>query len=436
MIQPARTLKTLWVLEWTDIEEPFFSDGRWMLPAVVSVFRQGGSPLLGQELLDELDQRRAERLICRLIADNGAPDRLYIAGADEWDEDGWEALGRDFGFTVSFYEEEDVRLPKAVLDARAARDNAANILRQHLAAQFPAASPAQKAALAAGLAETAATIRSPRKRRAMLERALDFDKNSVPALVALGETELSASDPDAALKLLARIPGLSSPLPSHITDPWEDPEARALLRGLYTQAMALWHKGSLADALATLETLLQRNPADHQGARFHIPLLMQLNDLHPEAARWFTFYQSRYPGDFHDPGLQFSWGLSLSIEEREDEAFHRYRQGILRNLYIAPQILDLPEPPSDFWHPNERSEPAYADEFCRSFGALWEREASARRFLAECHDRLQHEIQTLISIRRRLTALQDQRYDPDHEAKWNALMAEEKNLLEAAPPAS
>ncbi len=434
MIQQVKTSKIIWTLEWVDLEEPAFLADRCVLPSMVFVFRQGAAPPLGQELLAELDQRRAERLVNRLIADNGTPHRLFIAGADEWDEESWEAFGRDFGISITFYEEEDSRLPKAVIEARLGRDAAAATLRQRLAAETAKISAEHKLALAETLADAAAKIRSVRKRRAMLEQALTFNNLCPSALVGLGEAEMSNNDPDAALKFFSRI--LAQPHFLSETCSWDNPNSRLVLRAIYGQAMAYWHKGNLNDALLNLEELLARNPQDHQGARFFIPLLMQLSDLHTEAARWFAEYKKHYTGDFADPGLQFSWGLSLSMEEHEEEAFQHYRTGLLRNLYIAPQLLDLPDPPDDFWHPNDRSEPAYADEFCRSFGALWERDAAARRFLAECYERSQHDISTLIHIRRRITALQDQRYDPHHEEKWNALLTEEKALVEGTSQAT
>ena len=120
----------------------------------------------------------------------------------------------------------------------------------------------------------------------------------------------------------------------------------------------------------------------------------------------------------------------LGIEVLEGEgAIAKYREGMLRNLYIAPQLLDLPEPRTDIWHPNDRSEPGYADEFIDSYAALWDRDAGALRILREAHEAAAPDIGRLIDLRARMAELQDQRYDPDHDARWRLLVQEEKALL-------
>jgi hypothetical protein len=91
-------------------------------------------------------------------------------------------------------------------------------------------------------------------------------------------------------------------------------------------------------------------------------------------------------------------------------------------------LLDLPEPAPDLWQYHERGDYSYAIEFVDSFGAIWERDASASRFLRELYAGIQPQLDALIDIRRQMADLQDNRYEPNHRVIWDELLAKEKAL--------
>ena len=101
---------------------------------------------------------------------------------------------------------------------------------------------------------------------------------------------------------------------------------------------------------------------------------------------------------------------------------------MLKNLYIAPMLLDLPSPPADIWHPNDRSEIGYAQDFMQSYAILWDRDPAALRFLRELHAELTPEIEKILSLRRTMAEWQDQRYDKDFKAKWKAMTEQDESL--------
>ena len=102
---------------------------------------------------------------------------------------------------------------------------------------------------------------------------------------------------------------------------------------------------------------------------------------------------------------------------------------MLQNLYIAPLLLDLPEPSPDLWQYNERGDFSYAIEFVDSFGLIWERDAAATRFLRELYIGMQPQLDELIEIRRQMAELQDNRYEPNHRQIWDELVAEEQRQV-------
>ena len=123
------------------------------------------------------------------------------------------------------------------------------------------------------------------------------------------------------------------------------------------------------------EALLSLNPRDNQGVRFFIPLLHLLDENTEAAVAVFrALYAQRYPDDYPEPSFLFGWALCLTLEGDESAARERYREAILRNIYIAPMLLEETEPPRGLWQPNDRAEPNYAAEFIDSYAVLWDRE--------------------------------------------------------------
>jgi hypothetical protein len=70
-------------------------------------------------------------------------------------------------------------------------------------------------------------------------------------------------------------------------------------------------------------------------------------------------------------------------------------------------------------------------EFVDSFGAIWERDAAATRFLRELYVSLLPHLDALIEIRRQMAELQDNRYEPEHRKIWDKLVLEEKRQMES-----
>jgi hypothetical protein len=101
---------------------------------------------------------------------------------------------------------------------------------------------------------------------------------------------------------------------------------------------------------------------------------------------------------------------------------------MLRNIHIAPMLLETPEPPKNLWFPNDRAEPTYAVDFIQSYAVLWDREPGALRLLREVWLEIQPRIQKIIRQREMMLDLQDQRYDPDFKTKWQNLANDEEKL--------
>ena len=71
-------------------------------------------------------------------------------------------------------------------------------------------------------------------------------------------------------------------------------------------------------------------------------------------------------------------------------------------------------------------------EFTGSFGGLWDREAAALSVLRETHEEMGPALGELITRRRALVDLMDQRYDPDYRANWTRMVEEEEAFVKKA----
>jgi hypothetical protein len=157
--------------------------------------------------------------------------------------------------------------------------------------------------------------------------------------------------------------------------------------------------------------------------------MLHLLAENPEAAsKYYNRYAKKYPRDFQEPSFLFGWALSASLEGRESTARQKYIEGILRNIYIAPMLLETEEPTRQIWFPGDRAEPNYASEFVQSYAVLWDREPGALRILREVWMEQRPRIEEIVRLRDRIQDFQDQHYDPDYKAKWQALLDEEDKL--------
>jgi hypothetical protein len=125
----------------------------------------------------------------------------------------------------------------------------------------------------------------------------------------------------------------------------------------------------------------------------------------------------------------FGWALSLTLEGRETEALAKYREAMLKNVYIAPMLLEDPEPPrGGQWFPNDRAEPAYAGEFIDSYAILWDREPAALRLLREAWQDAVPRVEKIVALREHMADFQDQRYEPDYKKLWQQFVEEDDRL--------
>ena len=283
--------------------------------------------------------------------------------------------------------------------------------------------------VAAGLVRTALRLRSPSKKLTHLKLALEKNPDCSAARIELADMEFSAGNwkscGDAYDEIIRRDAELRNQ-PSTVW--WKDHATRPYLRAIYGRAMTNWHLGRFTEACGDLEDLLACNPMDNQGVRFFIPMLHLLAEAPDKAAKFFHRYEQDYPSDFKEPSFIFGWALSCSLESREMEAREKYIEAMLRNIYIAPMLLETAEPPKNLWFPHDRAEPAYAADFIQSYAVLWDREPGALRLLREVWQEIQPRIEKIIRQREVMLDLQDQRYDPDFKTKWQNLSGEEEKL--------
>ncbi len=166
--------------------------------------------------------------------------------------------------------------------------------------------------------------------------------------------------------------------------------------------------------------------------RFFIPLLHLLAEDQEAATAFFERYETAYAKDYGEPSFLFGWAFSLFQDGLEAEAKHRYQEAILKNIYIAPMLLELTEPNRAIWHPNDRAEPNYAGEFIDSYAVLWDREAGALRLLREVWEEMQPRIERIVAHRERMIDFQDQRFEPDYKKQWHQLVEEDEKLTALA----
>lgn len=420
MIQPLKSSKTNWLVSWIDLEEPVPSGTDFFLPTLLIVSDANGAPLGSPEVLEELDQLRVENYLIKLFEKLGTPDRLTVSMSEDWDDDAWKAFSQEQHVEIRF-QKFDNREPEEI--RALARTIVLKYARKETAAPL-------STDVARGLVNTAMRIRSPRKKMALLRTALARDADCASARIELADAEFQHGNWKASLaaydELVTReIPRWKDKRPNW----WIDRETRPLLRALYGRAMTLWHQGRHADSAGQFEALLKLSPKDFQGARFFIPLLHLLSEDFEAAQIAFEQYAETYPGDYSEPSFTFGWALSLTLEGRETEALAKYREGMLKNVYIAPMLLEDPEPPrGGQWFPNDRAEPAYAGEFIDSYAILWDREPAALRLLREAWQEAIPRVEKIVALREQMADFQDQRYEPDYKKMWQQFVEEDDRL--------
>ncbi len=419
MIQPLKSSKTTWLLYWVDLDEPVPSGNDYFLPTLLIVCDAKGAPLASPEILEELDQVRVENYLLKLFDSLGTPDRLTVCESEDWDDEAWRSFSQENNVEVRF-QHFDRRGPE---DLRAlARTIVLKFVREN------APQPRSKD-VARGLLNTAMRVRSSRKKIALLRTALDRDADCSSARIELADAEFQQGNWKSCLAAYDEVIARESPRwQAKSIEWWLQKETRPLLRAIYGRAMTLWHQGRHSEAAVQFERLLRTNPRDNQGVRFFIPLLHLLSENQDAALEYYEEYTRNFPNDYAEPSFLFGWGLALSFKDQETEAKEKYREAMLKNIYVAPMLLEEPEPPRSLWHPNDRAEPAYAGEFIDSYAVLWDREPSALRLLRETWQELLPRITAISVLRERMADYQDQRYEPNYKKVWQGLVEQDEKL--------
>jgi hypothetical protein len=424
MIQPLDRTRNSWRLLWIDLDEPVpvprpsgSSAGGYYLPTCLIVTTEAGKPVCPPEILEELDQQKVELLLDNLFDQFGTPERLTVAESEDWDTEDWKSFAQECRMEIAF-------------------------------GSFPAAKPAelQKFAkgiahrlrgeafhppetVAKGLVETARRLRSPSKKSAHFRKAVEQDEGCLPARIELADADYQAGRWEECRRgYHAIVEHEERRWAGENPSWWSDPETRPFMRALYGRAMTEWQAGRFPSTALDLSRLLIMNPTDNQGVRFLIPMVHLLADDDVSAIESLDAYERNYPGDYCEPALLFGKGLAHWRSGDEEVAASSYRSAMLRNLHVAPLLLDLPLPPSEIWHPNYRAELSYAQDFIQSYATLWDRDPAALRFLRETREQCQQEVDRLVALRQLMHEWQDQRYDPDYKAKWKALVARDDEL--------
>ena len=439
MIQPLDTSRNSWRLLWFDLDEPVprpslveeaqgltapaltifpsLKGLEYYLPTCMLVTTASGKPLSAPEILEELDQPRAEQLLGRLFEEHGTPDRLTIAESGDWDTEAWRSFAVDCRLEISFS-----TFPSG--KPGELRQVARKIAQRLQGETFHAPS-----AVARGLVATASRLRSVEKKVAHLRKALEQDEECALARIELADTDYQSGKWNECRRGYQEIIDREQRR-WHGEHPewWSDLETRPYLRALYGHAMTEWQQGRFSQTAADLQRLLTLNPSDNQGVRFLIPLVHLLEDNDAEALRSLELYELNYPDDYCEPALLFGKGLVQWRIGSEEMAREAYRMAMIKNIYIAPLLLDLPLPPSDIWHPNDRSEFGYAQDFIQSYATLWDRDPGALRFLREILMELTSVMDQILSHRQLMNEWQDQRYDKGFKERWKGLVALDESL--------
>jgi tetratricopeptide (TPR) repeat protein len=416
MIQPLRATRNVWNFDWFDLDVPIQFGPIFVLPTCLYLVHRNTRLPIAHEFVRELDQRRVELFLHKIFQEKGAPDELLVPDFDEWDDSVWQHLSREYHCQVNLIdselssEEEEIENQFSNL-VSASAENA-------LATQ-------NHTFIAQGLVRAVKQVRARDKKRALLEKAIELESNLPEAFVELGNLELQEGNLDTAAQIFLKAAEIAEPF--HISG-----HNSQYIKARHGLLLSRWQRGDVVEAISIGEELLSENPKDHSGIRFIVPLLLLASHQFENAREFYTWYDQSYSNDLHDPGFLFGKGLIHSHFDEEQTAKIAYHHAILANLYIAPLLLDLPEPSPDIWQFNERADIHYANEFVDAFGAIWENDASAARFLRETYNESLNRWQKLIEIRQRMADLQDHRYEPDHKQIWESLLAEEKQIKETA----
>lgn len=427
MIESLHSSGSAWTLHCSELDHPARMGQGVILPVCMVVTGGAGNLVLDLRVMAEPDQRRTERHLWRLVSQHRPPQQLILPDLSDWDKEHWQGFSRQLPCAVRFVPINQLRLPSN-LAGEVSREVKRNLRL------LPLESAADRNLAGVALVEGARHLSSFEQKRRYLNKALVLAPGNREARMELAGGAFSDGDYGEVEKQCALLLANGLPGPENReSGGWENAEIRLKLRALHLRMLTYWHTGKLEHAVDDAKLLLELNPIDHSGVRFLCPLLCLLAEQDEEARQFFDFYERYYQNDFPDPALLFAWGLVLWRTGAEEEALEKYAAAMVQNLFIAPLLLDLPEPPPDLFLGGDRADPEYAEEFCDSFASLWDRDPEARRGLSECFHAAQPLLERLIKVRQRMAGIQDQRYSSDADTLWKRLQREEQQALEIPP---
>ncbi len=431
MIQPLDTARNSWRLLWFDLEEPVprtlplsqlppcdrTEVKEYYLPTCMLVTTSSGKPICAPEILEELDQTRAEQLLGRLFDEHGTPDRLTIAESGDWDTEAWRSFALDCKIEIAFG-----AIPVA-------KPGEIRMVVRKIAQRLQGEGFHTPAAIARGLVATASRIRSASKKTACLRKAIEQDASCSIARIELADTDYQSGRWNECRRGYQEVIAREEHRwRGESPEWWSDLETRPYLRALYGHAMIEWQQGRFTQTAADLQQILNLNPSDNQGVRFLIPLVHLLEENDADALKSLKQYEQNYPDDYCEPALLFGKGLAEWRNGSEETARAAYHSAMLKNIYIAPLLLDQPIPPADIWHPNDRSELNYAQDFMQSYATLWDRDPAALRFVRETLAELSSVMDQITAHRRLMNEWQDQRYDREFKQRWKSMTTLDESL--------
>lgn len=140
---------------------------------------------------------------------------------------------------------------------------------------------------------------------------------------------------------------------------------------------------------------------DSGGKRYLLgPLYLLMGDV-AGAVKSFAWFAKTFPDDMGEPFQYLCWSLALYRSGKLEEAAQKLQQTMLKNLYLLPHLLGIPQAPLDIWHSSNWEQASYLQEAPPEYLALWDEEA--RRWA-----QAQYESPALTQLRNRYIAIYQQ----------------------------
>ncbi|RLT43232.1 MAG: hypothetical protein DWI57_04695, partial [Chloroflexi bacterium] len=222
-----------------------------------------------------------------------------------------------------------------------------------------------------------------RRARKLIKDALKLDPNCVDAYILQGE--MADSLPDAIAEFRKAVAAGERSLGAAVFEQdrghfWGLVETRPYMRAVQNLASSLWNYGEVEEAVELYEELLELNPGDNQGIRYHLLDALLLLRRHDEA---YELVERFDDGMAH---WAYNYALLLfRMEGRSDNAIEALETALEVNEFVPDYLLGF-EPMPD---PDEMPEMiSFGDEseaVAYVFGAfpLWAATPGAQYWLHE-----------------------------------------------------